>query len=85
MGLSKLSEACKKCPYVDTCNHKRMEAVGYLPTPKLNTLNSQITEIKVNDVPLNSLTDMLKPIYNALRYFKGKRLISGRLSVHARI
>lgn len=43
MGLSKLSEACKKCPYVDTCNHKRMEAVGYLPTPKLNTLNSQIT------------------------------------------
>jgi hypothetical protein len=48
-----------------------MEAVGYLPTPKLNTLNSQITEIKVNDVPLNSLTDMLKPIYNALRYFKG--------------
>ena len=71
MGLSKLSEACKKCPYVDTCNHKRMEAVGYLPTPKLNTLNSQITEIKVNDVPLNSLTNMLKPIYNALRYFKG--------------
>lgn len=31
MGLSKLSEACKKCPNVDSCDHKRMEALGCLP------------------------------------------------------
>lgn len=33
MGLSKLSEKCRVCPKVDTCNHKRMEALGYLPEP----------------------------------------------------
>lgn len=31
MSLSKLAEDCKKCLYVSTCNHKRMEAVGALP------------------------------------------------------
>ncbi len=30
MGLSRLSERCQKCKYVDTCNHKRMEAFAYL-------------------------------------------------------
>ena len=30
MGLSKLAEKCKKCPKVDTCDHKKMEAVGFL-------------------------------------------------------
>lgn len=33
MSLSRLSERCRKCPKVDTCNHKRMEALGYLPEP----------------------------------------------------
>ena len=23
MGLSRLAEACRKCPYVDACDHKR--------------------------------------------------------------
>lgn len=71
MGLSQLAETCRKCPYVDTCDHKRMEALGYLPMPKIEALNAQTTEIKVNDIPMNNLTEMLKPIYNALRYFKG--------------
>ena len=31
MSLSKLAEQCKKCPCVDTCDHKYMEAVGFLP------------------------------------------------------
>ncbi|NBK19780.1 hypothetical protein [Anaerotruncus sp. 1XD42-93] len=31
MGLSKLAAGCRACPYVDTCGHKRMEAVGFLP------------------------------------------------------
>lgn len=33
MGLSVLAEKCRKCPKVDTCNHKRMEALAYLPEP----------------------------------------------------
>ena len=35
MGLSQLSEKCRKCPFVDTCNHKRMEALAYLPEPQI--------------------------------------------------
>lgn len=70
MGLSRLSKTCQACPYVETCDHKRMEALGYLPTPKLNALNNQIVEIKVNDIPLSKLTDNLKPIINAIAYIK---------------
>ena len=71
MGLSKLSKICQACPYVETCDHKRMEALGYLPTPKLNALNNQTVEIKVNNIPLSKLTDNLKPIIKAIAYIKG--------------
>ena len=33
MGLSRLAEECQKCPFVEKCKHKRMEALGYLPDP----------------------------------------------------
>lgn len=71
MGLSRLTEVCRKCPYVDTCDHKRMEAIGYLSMPKIEAVSTQVTEIKLNSIPSDSLMDMLKPIYNALGYFKG--------------
>ncbi|MBS4883240.1 MAG: hypothetical protein KHZ85_00500 [Amedibacillus dolichus] len=29
-SISRLSEKCRKCPYVKTCNHKEMEALAYL-------------------------------------------------------
>ena len=35
MGLSQLSERCRKCPFVDKCDHKRMEALAYLPKPQI--------------------------------------------------
>lgn len=31
MGLSRLAEKCRKCPFVSKCDKKRMEAVAYLP------------------------------------------------------
>ena len=34
MGLSKLSVRCQACPFVDTCDNKEMEALGYLPLPE---------------------------------------------------
>lgn len=30
MTLSRLCAECAKCPKVDTCDHKRMEMVGFL-------------------------------------------------------
>lgn len=41
MGLSKLSEKCKKCPKVDSCDHKYMEACAYLEMPKISMDVSQ--------------------------------------------
>ena len=41
MGLSKLAEKCKKCPKVDSCDHKRMEAVACLEMPKITADISQ--------------------------------------------
>lgn len=33
MGLSRLAEQCRKCPFKDNCKNKRMEVFGYLPEP----------------------------------------------------
>ena len=41
MGLSILAAGCRACPYVDTCNHKRMEALGFLPEPPMSNSASQ--------------------------------------------
>lgn len=41
MGLSKLAARCQVCPYVDTCDHKRMEALGLLPWPPMSNSASQ--------------------------------------------
>ena len=30
-SLSRLSKTCQKCPYVDSCQNKRMEALEYYP------------------------------------------------------
>lgn len=30
MGLSRLSKRCGECPFVDTCEHKRIEALAYI-------------------------------------------------------
>ncbi len=31
MSLSQLAARCRACPFVDTCDHKEMEAYGVLP------------------------------------------------------
>lgn len=35
MGLSKLSEECKDCPFVNRCKNKRMEALAYMTEPQV--------------------------------------------------
>lgn len=41
MTLSRLCAECAKCPKVDTCDHKRMEMVGFLE-PTSATANSEL-------------------------------------------
>lgn len=33
MALARLTKQCRECPFVETCEHKKMEALGYLPEP----------------------------------------------------
>lgn len=33
MALKRLVKKCRECPFADKCNHKQMEALGYLPEP----------------------------------------------------
>lgn len=40
--ISKLSEKCKKCPNVQSCNNKRMEACALAEMPKLNAVNTTV-------------------------------------------
>ena len=35
MVLSKLSEECKNCPFVEKCKNKRMEALAYMTEPQV--------------------------------------------------
>lgn len=37
MSLSRLTAKCQVCPFVDTCDHKCMEVLGYLPLPEPTT------------------------------------------------
>ena len=73
MGLSILSAGCRACPYVDTCDHKRMEAVGFLPEPPLAMSASQpaaesaaqpllreTREIRVNGVTMTIYVDEIE-------------------------
>ena len=72
MGLSKLSEACKKCPNVDSCDHKRMEALGCLPSPE----PSKAAEIRIDGMSLSSdlYKSLGKQLSSALAcgYLKGE-------------
>lgn len=50
MGLKKLAEKCRNCPFVDSCDHKRMEAVEYLP------------ELLIADAAAPASAELLQPV-----------------------
>lgn len=57
MGLSKLSEKCTKCPYVNDCKDKRMEACAYMDDLK-KELNKAASEL----ISQNPMMDAAMPI-----------------------
>lgn len=78
MSLSKISETCKKCPYVDTCDCKRMEALEYLPEPNMfEQINQKVAEIKIDGISLSSdlYKSLGKQLSSALAcgYLKGEK------------
>lgn len=73
MGLSKLAAGCRACPYVDTCDHKCMETIGFLPKPPLSmsaaqpaadsaaqSLLRETREIWINGTPVTVYVDEIE-------------------------
>lgn len=44
MGLSRLAEKCRHCPFADDCDRKEMEALGTLPLPTLEATSGSNVE-----------------------------------------
>ena len=43
MALARLAKQCRECPFVETCEHKKMEALGYLPEPIMADVKAPVT------------------------------------------
>lgn len=43
MALARLTKQCRGCPFVETCEHKKMEALGYLPEPIMADAKAPVT------------------------------------------
>lgn len=59
MGLSRLAAKCRACPYVSTCDHKQMEALGYLPMPEL-TVEIQVDQAAQIDDMLDYMSRLFQ-------------------------
>ena len=67
MGLSRLAAKCRACPYVSTCDHKQMEALGYLPMPE-PTVEIQIGQT----AQIDDMLDYMSRLFQIpKRYLRG--------------
>ena len=57
-SLSKLSEKCKSCPKVDTCDHKRMELCALAELPEQNVAN--IVQSVTQDATMPLMREQIK-------------------------
>lgn len=67
MALARLTKQCRECPFVETCEHKKMEALGYLPEPILRETVSRVVDGKVVTMYKDELEKILyKDLYSHL-------------------
>ena len=89
MSLSRLAEKCRNCPKVDTCDHKKMEALGLLPgEPTLeDTIKKGTASVAVMGICGSGLNASL--LYQAIRepIMSGAQFESRRLTddIHRQI
>ena len=43
MALARLAKQCRECPFVKTCEHKKLEALNYLPEPIMADVKASVT------------------------------------------
>lgn len=67
-ALTKLSEKCRKCPFVDKCDNKRMEANCYLDGAKIlsaaaeNVMNNAAQPVLRETMQIN-IGGVMKTVY----------------------
>ena len=71
MGMSRLAGKCMECPFVDICDNKRMEALGYFEVPNLASMTEPILRetmtVMVDGSPTVVYKDEIeKQLYNSL-------------------
>lgn len=55
-----MSKECSECPFVEKCQHKRMEALGYLPEPILSpVVETSVAEL-VQPILRETMTIMVE-------------------------
>ena len=79
VSLSRLSKTCQECPYVNSCQNKRMEALMYYPesmiantaeniaTPMIQPILRETIKININgDIVEAYKDDIEKQLYEKL-------------------
>lgn len=51
-AISRLSEKCKKCPHVDYCNDKRLEACAFVKMPGNASIKHTAPVISMSAIPM---------------------------------
>ncbi len=70
MGLSQLAPRCRVCPYVESCDHKQMVALGYLPLPE-STVEIQVDQAVEIDIALDQISRLFQI---PKRYLRGDEI-----------
>ena len=65
-SLSKLSEKCKSCPKVDTCDHKRMELCALAELPEQNIASA--IQSAMQDVAMPLLRERIESPLSPFAY-----------------
>ena len=60
MTLSKLSERCKVCPKVDTCDHKKMELCALAELPSQVSMSAGARQPLVMDVAMPLMRERIE-------------------------
>ena len=65
-SLSKLSEKCKSCPKVDTCDHKKMELCALAELPEQNIASA--IQSAMQDVAMPLLRERIESPLSPFAY-----------------